>query len=84
VPYEYNFPSKLGWWSGFKPVDTVLASPPTASFVVNDTEPIFFYCSAKGSCTDFQMVGAINPVSLEHVDTSDKANVKTERYDLLG
>jgi hypothetical protein len=37
--------------------------PPTWNLTINDTSPIFFYCSAPGSCIDYQMVGAINPVS---------------------
>lgn len=31
------------------------------NITINSTEPIFFYCAAKGSCTDELMVGAINP-----------------------
>ena len=30
---------------------------------INDTEPIFFYCGAEGSCMEKHMIGAINPVS---------------------
>jgi hypothetical protein len=53
--------SKMGFFSGFQPVDTVLSSPPTYQIVINDTDPIFFYCSAPGSCLTYGMVGVINP-----------------------
>jgi hypothetical protein len=55
-------PGKQGFFSGMQVVDAVLADPPSYSIRVNDTEPIFFYCSAPGSCIDWQMVGVINPV----------------------
>lgn len=29
--------------------------------LVNDTEPIFFYCGAPGSCKEYSMVGVVNP-----------------------
>ena len=35
--------------------------PPSYSVTVNDTNPIFFYCSAPDSCTAHGMVGVINP-----------------------
>lgn len=41
---------------------------PTFSVRVNDTEPIFFYCAASGSCVDYQMIGVINPNSTETYD----------------
>ena len=36
--------------------------PPTWNLTINDTEPIFLYCAAPGSCINYQMVGVINPV----------------------
>jgi hypothetical protein len=60
-------PSKVGFFSGFHSVDTVLASPPTYSILVNDTDPVFFYCSAPGSCLTYGMIGAINPNSTTNV-----------------
>ena len=50
-----------GFWSGWEPVDAVLDDPPQWSVVVNDTDPIFFYCGAPGSCISYGMVGVINP-----------------------
>jgi hypothetical protein len=60
-------PSKVGFFSGFHSVDTVLASPPTYSILVNDTDPVFFYCSAPGSCLTYGMIGTINPNSTTNV-----------------
>ncbi|MCJ1345900.1 hypothetical protein MMC31_004109 [Peltigera leucophlebia] len=68
VPYELSGQGKVGFFSGFKPVERVLLDPPKFSLLINDTLPIFFYCSAVGSCIKNQMVGVINPnssVSLE-------------------
>jgi hypothetical protein len=56
-------PGEVGFFSGMQVVDAVLNDPPKYLVRVNDTEPIFFYCSAPGSCIDWQMVGVINPVS---------------------
>jgi len=36
---------------------------PTYNITINDTQPLFYYCSAPGSCIENGMVGAINPVS---------------------
>lgn len=41
---------------------------PTFSLRVNDTQPIFFYCAAPGSCIDNYMIGVINPNSTETLD----------------
>jgi hypothetical protein len=35
------------------------------NITINDTQPIFFYCGAPGSCIDKLMVGAINPNSTQ-------------------
>ncbi|OAG40874.1 hypothetical protein AYO21_04951 [Fonsecaea monophora] len=69
IPYEDTGVDKVGFFSGFKPVDAILSEPPEWSIVVNDTNPIFYYCGAPGSCIDHQMVGVINPnatTSLQH------------------
>jgi hypothetical protein len=39
---------------------------PTWDLLINDTEPIFYYCPARDSCDKSQMVGAINPIC-EHL-----------------
>jgi hypothetical protein len=62
IPYEWTGPGRVGFYSGFQPVNSVLPNPPTFRIEVNDTEPIFYYCSAPGAC--FQgMIGVINPNS---------------------
>ena len=50
------------FYSGFRPVDAVLDKPPTFSIRINDSDPIFFYCSQPGACNRYGMVGVINPV----------------------
>ncbi|KAK5017046.1 hypothetical protein LTR16_003190 [Cryomyces antarcticus] len=64
IPYEDTGVDKVGFFSGFQAVDAVLNNPPTYSLRVNDTNPVFFYCTAPGSCINYGMVGVINPVSL--------------------
>ncbi|PKX99978.1 hypothetical protein P168DRAFT_245119 [Aspergillus campestris IBT 28561] len=60
-------PSKDGlFYSGafdkFNEVDGHLqGGPPTWELTINDTEPIFYYCTAIDSCIKNGMVGAINP-----------------------
>jgi len=61
IPYEMTGRGKVGFFSGFRPVDAILDEPPSYKIRINDTNPIFFYCSAVGSCIDWQMVGVINP-----------------------
>jgi len=45
-----------------------LCQPPSYEVRVNDTEPIFYYCAAPSSCTDYQMIGVINPNSTQTFD----------------
>jgi hypothetical protein len=61
VPYEDTGVDKVGFFSGFRPVDAILLEPPKFTIEINDTSPIFFYCSAPGSCIGYGMVGVINP-----------------------
>ncbi|KAF2791343.1 hypothetical protein K505DRAFT_225615, partial [Melanomma pulvis-pyrius CBS 109.77] len=62
IPYEMTGRGKVGFFSGFHPLMTDwLNQPPKWSVTINDTDPIFFYCSASGSCINYQMVGVINP-----------------------
>lgn len=42
--------------------------PPSFNLTVNDTNPVYFYCSAPGSCTGFGMIGVINPENATSVD----------------
>lgn len=68
IPYEMTGFGKTGFFSGFHPVDKVLDIPPKYSIRINDTEPIFFYCSAPGSCITYGMVGGINLNSSMSID----------------
>ncbi|PVH78932.1 hypothetical protein DL98DRAFT_560983 [Cadophora sp. DSE1049] len=60
IPYELTGPGRVGFWSGFNPIALVLSNPPIWRLLINDTEPIFFYCSSPGACLE-GMVGVINP-----------------------
>ncbi|KAK3362249.1 extracellular serine-rich protein [Lasiosphaeria hispida] len=60
IPYEYTGANKKGFWSGVFSPQTIQNPPPHYDVLVNDTEPIFFYCGAPASCTDYGMVGVIN------------------------
>lgn len=65
VPYEDTGVDKIGFFSGFEPVDAFISAPPTFTIRVNDSKPIFYYCSAPGSCINYGMVGVINPSANE-------------------
>lgn len=67
IPYEDTGVDRIGFFSGFMPVDTILPDPPSYTIRVNDTAPIFYYCSAPGSCINYGMVGVINPNGTESV-----------------
>ncbi|ROW11326.1 hypothetical protein VMCG_00887 [Cytospora schulzeri] len=68
IPYEDTGPNKVGFFSGFIDVATITNNGPTFSVRVNDTQPIFFYCAAPGSCIDNYMIGVINPNETETFD----------------
>ncbi|KAF3762559.1 hypothetical protein M406DRAFT_347569 [Cryphonectria parasitica EP155] len=61
IPYEDTGPNLVGFSSGPQDVETTSDDGPTFQVRVNDTEPIFFYCAASGSCDKYHMVGVINP-----------------------
>ncbi|CAZ83246.1 unnamed protein product [Tuber melanosporum] len=61
-------------WSGFHAMDTFLDPPPSYTIKINDTKPLWFYCSAEGSCIKYQMVMSINPDN----NTSPIAKVKAD------
>lgn len=52
------------------------------NITINSTEPIFFYCAAKGSCKDELMVGAINPNATQtlqgQIDSAKAATFEVE------
>lgn len=69
VQAEYGYPcvpyglvhTRPGFFSGFHPVDAVLDDPPTFTVKINDTNPIFVYCSGPWACIDHAMVAVVNP-----------------------
>lgn len=61
IPFERLATDKVGFFSGFFPLDAILDDPPKWRIRINDTDPIFYYCSAPGSCITYAMIGVINP-----------------------
>ncbi|KAL8713434.1 MAG: hypothetical protein Q9225_006778 [Loekoesia sp. 1 TL-2023] len=59
-PIKNNMPSANGFFSGFMPVKAGDAMMPSYTIMVNDTKPIWYYCSQSDHCQD-GMVGVINP-----------------------
>ena len=53
-------PAVNGFFSGFMPVKPDAAMMPSYTIMVNDTKPIWYYCSQGDHCQD-GMVGVINP-----------------------
>lgn len=49
------------------------------SVVVNDTEPIFVYCSSPEACDEYGMVGVVNPNATTSLDTF-RTNAKNAGY----
>lgn len=45
-----------------------MPQPPHFDVRVNDTDPIFYYCAAPGSCVNHHMIGVINPNETETYD----------------
>ncbi|KAF7186069.1 hypothetical protein HII31_12596, partial [Pseudocercospora fuligena] len=71
-----------GFHSGFFPVTDPDAAPPTWNLTVtNNTDPIFFYCGAPGSCYGKGMLGAINANSETNVSAQIEL-AKASRYGL--
>ncbi|OAL03415.1 hypothetical protein IQ06DRAFT_324098 [Phaeosphaeriaceae sp. SRC1lsM3a] len=69
IPYEMSGPNKQGFFSGFNAIDKVVDDPPKYSIKINDTNPIFFYCSAPASCIKYGMIGVINPNASTPIST---------------
>ncbi|KAF2475682.1 uncharacterized protein BDR25DRAFT_379174 [Lindgomyces ingoldianus] len=63
IPFEMVGKAKVGFFSGFHPVDSVLTDPPKWRIQINDSSPIFFYCSAPNACIQF---GMNSSTSLSH------------------
>ncbi|KAK0617890.1 hypothetical protein B0T17DRAFT_509477 [Bombardia bombarda] len=65
IPYEYTGVNKVGFFSGQISPQVISNNLPTFDVLVNDTNSIFYYCSAPGSCTENGMIGVINPSANE-------------------
>ncbi|KAF3059806.1 hypothetical protein GL218_05013 [Daldinia childiae] len=61
IPWELTNDPAETFFSGPVEQDTLQTPIPTWDLKVNSTDPVFFYCSAPGSCIDWKMVGVINP-----------------------
>ncbi|KAL8933605.1 MAG: hypothetical protein Q9211_005692 [Gyalolechia sp. 1 TL-2023] len=59
-PIKNNMPAANGFFSGFMPVKPDAAMMPSYTIMVNDTKPVWYYCSQGKHCQD-GMVGVINP-----------------------
>ncbi|KAL8676662.1 MAG: hypothetical protein Q9186_006846 [Xanthomendoza sp. 1 TL-2023] len=59
-PIKNNNASVNGFFSGFMPVKPDAAMMPSYTIMINDTKPIWYYCSQGDHCQD-GMVGVINP-----------------------
>ncbi len=59
-PIAKNMPGTAGFFSGFMPVSENSSMMPSYSIAINDTKPIWFYCSQGKHCQQ-GMVGVINP-----------------------
>ncbi|KAK2062593.1 extracellular serine-rich protein [Colletotrichum caudatum] len=60
TPYEYVDIGRQGFYSGNTSVKAITNDMPRFRVLVNDTDPIFFYCGAPGSCYKEKMIGVIN------------------------
>ncbi|GKT41941.1 putative GPI-anchored cupredoxin [Colletotrichum spaethianum] len=71
TPYEYVDIGRQGFYSGPQSVKAITNNMPRYRVLVNDTDPIFFYCGAPGSCYKEKMIGVINE-SQNSTKTLDK------------
>ncbi|KAK4984865.1 hypothetical protein LTR50_006336 [Elasticomyces elasticus] len=82
IPYEDTGNDLVGFFSKFQPINSVLSDAslmPTWNLTINDTNPVFFYCTAPGSCINFGMVGVINPNVTQSI-TTQQSLAKSSDY----
>ncbi|OIW34456.1 hypothetical protein CONLIGDRAFT_5741 [Coniochaeta ligniaria NRRL 30616] len=72
LPYEYTGLNRQGFFSGYIGPQVITNDLPKLQVRVNDTEPIFFYCTAPGSCFQQHMIGVVNPNSTETLDLQEQ------------
>ncbi|KAK6531044.1 hypothetical protein TWF281_007871 [Arthrobotrys megalospora] len=75
VPVEDTDSGTKPFFSGFFPVKSLNDEHPIFRIKVEDSEPIWFYCSAGRHCQD-GMVGVINPSSDKNVEDYAAAAAK--------
>ncbi|KAF5023643.1 hypothetical protein F66182_4312 [Fusarium sp. NRRL 66182] len=68
IPYEYVDLDRTGFSSGTEKVEAITDDGPRYRVRVNDTDPIWFYCGAPGSCVRYHMMGVVNPTKNETLD----------------
>ncbi|KAM0435993.1 hypothetical protein ACHAPT_002885 [Fusarium lateritium] len=68
IPYEYVDLNREGFSSGAQKVEAITDDGPRFRVRVNNTDPIFFYCGAPGSCVKYHMMGVVNPSRNETLD----------------
>ncbi|KAI0138626.1 hypothetical protein F4776DRAFT_62354 [Hypoxylon sp. NC0597] len=61
IPWELTQDPTESFFSGPVEQDTLQSPIPSWDLKVNNTDPVFFYCSAPDSCIKWKMVGVINP-----------------------
>ncbi|KAK7415417.1 hypothetical protein QQZ08_012358 [Neonectria magnoliae] len=61
IPYDYIGTDRTGFSSGSQTVQAITDDGPRFRVRVNNTDPIFFYCGAPGSCVRYHMMGVVNP-----------------------
>jgi hypothetical protein len=85
VPYSYADKDHegKGFWFPTQWVSTP-ADATHFNITINDTQPIFFYCGAPGSCVDKFMVGAINPNSTQTLNGQVQAAKDADFQLVLG
>ncbi|OTB17741.1 hypothetical protein K445DRAFT_315496 [Daldinia sp. EC12] len=81
IPWELTNDPAESFFSGPVEQDTVQSPIPSWDLEVNSTDPVFFYCSAPGSCIDWKMVGVINPNETFTLDIQ-KAFVENSTFQL--
>ncbi|KAK5163558.1 uncharacterized protein LTR77_010507 [Saxophila tyrrhenica] len=69
IPYEDTGLPGNTFYSGWMPVAQIQPDPPVWNLTINDTEPVFYYCGAPGSCIDWGMVGVINANASTSIST---------------
>ncbi|KPM45995.1 hypothetical protein AK830_g512 [Neonectria ditissima] len=75
IPYDYIGTDRTGFSSGSQTVQAITDDGPRFRVRVNNTDPIFFYCGAPGSCVRYHMMGVVNPSKNTTLDEwLDKAN----------